>query len=109
MQTALEQGREPARVGPARRPPWPPSGAGSLGWLVAGYLLQVALRAAISIGRDGPTIFADETGYLINARVIGGGVAGELSRAALYQGGYSLLLLPAHWLGAARSASTAGC
>jgi hypothetical protein len=86
-------------VGPARRPPWPPAVAGPLGWLVAGYLLQVALRAAISIGRGGPTIFADETGYLVNARVIGGGVPGELSGAALYRGGYSLLILPAHWLG----------
>ncbi|HEX8928485.1 MAG TPA: phospholipid carrier-dependent glycosyltransferase, partial [Actinomycetota bacterium] len=99
MQAALERGSEPAPVGPARRPPWPPAVAGPPGWLIAGYLLQVALRAAISIGRDGPTIFADETGYLVNARVIGGGVSGELSRAALYRGGYSLLVLPAHWLG----------
>ncbi len=99
MQTALERGSEPAPAGPARRPPWPPAVARPLGWLIAGYLLQVALRAAISIGRDGPTIFADETGYLVNARVIGGGVSGELSRAALYRGGYSLLILPAHWIG----------
>jgi 4-amino-4-deoxy-L-arabinose transferase-like glycosyltransferase len=99
MQTAVERGSEPAPSGPAGRPPWRPSAAGSLGWLVAGYLVQVALRVAISIGRDGPTIFADETGYLINARVIGGGIPGELRRAALYRGGYSLLLLPAHWLG----------
>jgi hypothetical protein len=71
-----------------------------LGWLlVAGYLLQVALRLAISAGRDGPTNFADETGYLANARVMSGGVAGELSLAGFYRGGYSLLLLPAYWLG----------
>jgi len=71
-----------------------------LGWLlVAGYLLQVALRLAISAGRDGPTNFADETGYLANARVMTGGVAGELSLAGFYRGGYSLLLLPAYWLG----------
>jgi hypothetical protein len=99
MQTAVERSTEPAPPGPAKRPPWRASAAGPLGWLVAGYLIQVALRAAISIGRDGPTIFADETGYLINARVIGGGIPGELRRAALYRGGYSLLLLPAHWLG----------
>ena len=39
------------------------------------------------------------TGYLANARVMSGGVAGELSMAAFYRGGYSLLLLPAYWLG----------
>jgi hypothetical protein len=71
-----------------------------VGWLlVAGYLAQVALRLAISVGRDGPTNFADETGYLANARVLAGGVEGELSRATFYRGGYSLLLLPASWLG----------
>jgi hypothetical protein len=67
--------------------------------LVVGYVVQLALRVAISVGRDGPTNFADETGYLANARVMSGGVAGELSMAAFYRGGYSLLLLPAYWLG----------
>jgi hypothetical protein len=67
--------------------------------LLAGYLLQVALRLAISAGRDGPTNLADETGYLANARVMSGGAAGELSLAGFYRGGYSLLLLPAYWLG----------
>ncbi|HET8914775.1 MAG TPA: hypothetical protein VFM91_03635 [Propionibacteriaceae bacterium] len=67
--------------------------------LVVGYVVQVALRVAISVGRDGPTNLADETGYLANARVMSGGVAGELSMAAFYRGGYSLLLLPAYWLG----------
>jgi hypothetical protein len=67
--------------------------------LVVGYLLQVALRVAIGLDRDGPTNFADETGYLANARVLSGGVAGQLGGAAFYRGGYSLLLLPAYWLG----------
>ena len=61
-----------------------------------GYVVQLALRVAISVGRDGPTNLADETGYLANARVMSGGVAGELSMAAFYRGGYSLLLLPAY-------------
>jgi hypothetical protein len=100
MQTALRQRRDAAVTGSARNVPWPPAGLWSPGWLlVAGYLLQVVLRIAISIGRDGPTIFADETGYLANARVIAGGVPGALSMAALYRGGYSLLLIPAYWLG----------
>jgi hypothetical protein len=67
--------------------------------LVVGYMVQLVLRVAISVGRDGPTNLADETGYLANARVMSGGVAGELSMAAFYRGGYSLLLLPAYWLG----------
>lgn len=50
--------------------------------LVVGYVVQLALRVAISVGRDGPTNLADETGYLANARVMSGGVAGELSMAA---------------------------
>jgi hypothetical protein len=62
-------------------------------------LLHLALRLAIGLGRDGPVIVADEIGYLANARVMSGGVAGQLSHASFYRGGYSLLLLPAYWLG----------
>jgi hypothetical protein len=76
------------------------SGPRSLGWLiVVGFLLHFALRLALSLGRDGPLIFADETGYLANTRVMSGGVIGQLSLASFYRGGYSLLLLPAYWLG----------
>lgn len=77
----------------------PSSRSGSLGWLlVVGFLLHVALRLAISLGRDGPVNFADETGYLANTRVMSGGVIGQLGLASFYRGGYSLLL-PAYWLG----------
>jgi hypothetical protein len=76
------------------------SGPQSLGWLiVVGFLVHLALRLALGVGRDGPVIFADETGYLANARVMSGGVVGQLSLANFYRGGYSLLLLPAYWLG----------
>jgi hypothetical protein len=99
VQATLRDRRDAAGDASTRRLGWP-AGPWSPGWLlVAGYLLQVVLRAAISIGRDGPTNFADETGYLANVRAMTGGVPGELSLAALYRGGYSLLLLPAHWLG----------
>lgn len=75
-------------------------GSRLLDWLlVVGFLLQVVLRLAISLGRDGPVNFADETGYLANTRVMSGGVIGNLSLASFYRGGYSLLLLPAYWLG----------
>src|SRR6266508_3968941 len=100
MQTALRHRRDAAARGSARKVPRPPAELWSLGWLLlAGFLLQVVLRVAISIGRDGPTNFADETGYLANARAIAGGVPGALQMTALYRGGYSLLLLPAQWLG----------
>jgi hypothetical protein len=79
------------------RAPLAPRLVGSL--LVVGYLLHVALRLAISYGRDGPTNFADETGYLVNARIMSGGGAGELGGASFYRGGYSLLLVPAQLLG----------
>jgi len=76
------------------------AGSRRLGWLlVVGYLLHVTLRLAISYGRDGPINFADETGYLVNARVLSGGLAGQLGTAGFYRGGYSLLLVPAFWLG----------
>lgn len=77
----------------------PPPETQPPGWLLfAGFLLHLALRLAIGLGRDGPINLADEIGYLANARVMSGGVAGELSHASVYRGGYSLLL-PAYWLG----------
>src|SRR6266542_3748027 len=100
MQTALRHRRDAAARGSARKVPRPPAELWSLGWLLlAGFLLQVVLRVAISIGRYGPANFAEATGYLANARAIAGGVPGALQMAALYRGGYSLLLLPAQWLG----------
>ena len=67
--------------------------------LVLGYLAHVAIRLVLGLGRDGPTVFADETGYLVNARVLAGGTAGTLGDASFYRGGYSLLLVPADLLG----------
>jgi hypothetical protein len=67
--------------------------------LVVGYALHVALRVVLTQGRDGPTIFADEIGYLADARVMTGGEDGQLGIASFYRGGYPLLLLPAYWLG----------
>ena len=62
--------------------------------LVAGFLSLFALRLALSLFRTGPLLVADETGYLTNARVLAGGVPGQMSRAPFYHGGYSLLLAP---------------
>src|SRR4051795_4970478 len=63
-----------------------------------GYLAQVLLRLWLAVGRNGPLVFADETAYLAHARVIAGGVPGELSQAMFYRGGYALLISPAFLL-----------
>jgi hypothetical protein len=62
--------------------------------LVLGTLLLFAVRVVLSLIRTGPVLVADEAGYLTNARVIVGGVAGQLTEAPFYRGGYSLLLAP---------------
>lgn len=62
--------------------------------LAIGTALLFALRLALSIVRTGPVVVADEVGYLTNARVLAGGVAGQMSTAPFYHGGYSLLLAP---------------
>lgn len=51
-------------------------------------------RAVLSLTRSGPTLVADEIGYLTNARVLAGGTPGQMSMAAFTHGGYSLLLAP---------------
>lgn len=52
------------------------------------------VRVALTIPRTGPVVVADEVGYLANARVLAGGVDGQLSTSPFYHGGYSLLLAP---------------
>jgi hypothetical protein len=62
--------------------------------LLAGTLALFAARLILSLIRTGPVLVADETGYLTNARVIAGGLAGQLEQAPFYRGGYSLLIAP---------------
>lgn len=69
----------------------------------AGFLLLFALRLGLSLFRSGPVLVADEAGYLTNARVLAGGLAGQLEQAPFYRGGYSLLLWPIVELGAGPS------
>ena len=57
-------------------------------------LAFLVVRIALTIPRTGPVVVADELGYLANARVLAGGVDGQLSTAPFYHGGYSLLLAP---------------
>jgi hypothetical protein len=62
--------------------------------LIAGAGVLFGVRLALSIVRLGPVVVADEIGYLTNARVLIGGVPGQLERAPFYRGGYSLLVSP---------------
>ena len=62
--------------------------------LQLGILALFVLRLALSLVRTGPVLVADEVGYLTNARVIAGGVSGQLEIAPFYRGGYSLLIAP---------------
>lgn len=62
--------------------------------VLLGTLALFAARVVLSLIRTGPVLVADEIGYLTNARTIAGGVAGQLSQAPFYRGGYSLLIAP---------------
>ncbi len=64
------------------------------GKLIAGTLFLLALRLVLSLIRTGPVLVADEMGYLTNARLLSGGLPGQLEIAPFYRGGYSLLLTP---------------
>lgn len=67
--------------------------------LIAGTVALFLLRFFLSLLRTGPVLVADEIGYLTNARVIDGGLAGQLEQAPFYRGGYSLLIAPLLELG----------
>jgi hypothetical protein len=62
--------------------------------VLAGALVLFGVRLILSLVRTGPVLVADEIGYLTNARVLSGGLAGQLHMAPFYRGGYSLLLVP---------------
>ncbi|MDX6676916.1 MAG: hypothetical protein QOE31_968, partial [Solirubrobacteraceae bacterium] len=67
--------------------------------LLVGTALLLGLRLAISLARSGPVIMADEAGYLLNARILAGGMPGEMGSSPFYRGGYSLLVAPILSLG----------
>ena len=67
--------------------------------LLAGTLVLFVARLVLSLIRTGPVLVADEIGYLTNARVLAGGLAGQLEQAPFYRGGYSLLIAPLVALG----------
>ncbi len=62
--------------------------------LLVGTLALLGLRLVISLARTGPVIMADEGGYLLNARILSGGMAAQMGSSPFYRGGYSLLIAP---------------
>ncbi|MEV4255188.1 hypothetical protein AB0J52_18715 [Spirillospora sp. NPDC049652] len=66
--------------------------------LTGGFILQVAVRLLLGARQTGPVLIPDETGYLLAARLLSGGVAGDLSGRVFYHAGYALLISPAYWL-----------
>jgi hypothetical protein len=67
--------------------------------LWTGASVLFAARLILSLFRTGPVLVADEIGYLTNARVLAGGLPGQLEQAPFYRGGYSLLIAPLVELG----------
>ena len=65
--------------------------------LVAGWLVQAALRAWFSRMQVVPLANPDEAAYLEAARILAGGTADNFSSGTLYQGGYPLLIMPVYW------------
>lgn len=66
--------------------------------LLGGWILQVSIRWVLSIYQRVPLLIPDESGYLLAARLLTGGAAGNLSGRTFYQAGYPLLISPAFWL-----------
>jgi hypothetical protein len=66
--------------------------------LIGGWILQVGIRLLFAVHQKTPILIPDETGYLLSARLVAGGAAGDLSEWPLYQPGYPLLISPAFWL-----------
>ncbi len=63
-------------------------------WLLASAVVVGVVHYWIADPQAGPRIFADEIGYLADARFLAGGHAIDMSHTAFYAGGFSLLITP---------------
>lgn len=81
----------------------PPTVRSRAGWWWAAGLLLVVVHVVASahLPDKGPIIFHDEGGYLGNATLMARGYGRPIDG---YYGGYSLLLVPAAWLGSTQRA-----
>jgi hypothetical protein len=68
--------------------------------LLVGFAGFFAIRVVLALVRSGPVLFADEAGYLGNARVLSGGIELAMGSSPFYRPGYSVLLAPLVGLGA---------
>ncbi len=74
-----------------RRLPW-------FALFTVGFAAQVAWRLYLSWPQTGPIAHPDEDGYLLAARVVGGGANAMLPGTSIMRAiGYPLLLSPIHW------------
>ncbi|MBK9180815.1 MAG: hypothetical protein IPM45_14845 [Acidimicrobiales bacterium] len=64
--------------------------------VLAGFVALLAAHLVAGLLLPGPTLFADEAGYLGNARYLAdAGPLWSMGRASFFHAGYSLVLLPA--------------
>lgn len=95
--SAPERVGQPARTG---RPPALPEPLAGRRWfwpaaLTAGYLAQVLFRLSLVWGKAYPAVHADESSYLVLARVLAGRPTTEMPVGSVIPGGYALLISPA--------------
>ena len=90
-----------SRAASASEAPRSTRATGRLGWLWLALPLAVLVAAHVlfALVRDRPLIFADEAGYIGNARYLAGGLPIKMLKSGAYYPGYSLLLAPLFWLG----------
>ncbi|MCJ0870061.1 hypothetical protein [Streptomyces sp. AP-93] len=63
--------------------------------LTAGYAVQVLFRLSLVWGKAYPAVHADESSYLVLARVLAGRTTTEMPVGSVIPGGYALLISPA--------------
>ncbi|WP_327254484.1 hypothetical protein [Streptomyces sp. NBC_01244] len=63
--------------------------------LTAGYVAQVLFRLSLVWGKAYPAVHADESSYLVLARVLAGRPTTEMPVGSVIPGGYALLISPA--------------
>ena len=67
--------------------------------LCAAFVVLVAWRAGLAVQMKGPSIVADEAGYLLQGRYLASaGPTGSMNGATYYHFGSSLVFIPAHLL-----------
>jgi hypothetical protein len=67
--------------------------------IIGPCLILIILHVTLALMRNRPLIFADEAGYIGNARYLAGGLPIKLLKSVAYSPGYSLLITPLFWLG----------